>query len=326
MGGRRRLVGMEHPCPNTACKSLRTVKAGFFHRSSDHCSVQRYRCKDCGTCFSDATGAPEFLQKKRYLNDDVLYHLASSVSQNRLALLLHTTRKTIAHKLQFLGSLCKTHDAALLSGQPPADSVQFDELETFEHTKCKPISVALAVEENTRRILGFEVSQMPATGKLAKTSQQKYGKRKDERCAGLKRLFQNISPFCAPKLSLLSDQCPRYAPVVAATLGAEDGRTVTYAQVKGARGCSTGQGELKKLVHDPLFSLNHTCAMLRANINRLVRRTWNTTKKITCLENHLHIYMHYHNTVLQPQAAERAARRAERRRALSEMALALAPA
>lgn len=262
------------------------------------------------------------MQKKRYLNDDVLYLLSSCASQNRLALLLHTNRKTIARKLLFLGSLCKTHDAAFLATQPKADFVQFDELETFEHTKCKPISVALAVEAQTRRILGFEVSQMPATGRLAKTSQQKYGPREDCRKAGLERLFRSISPFCAPKVSLLSDQCPRYAPVVAATIGAEEGRTVEYTQVKGARGCSTGQGELKKLVQDPLFSLNHTCAMLRANINRLVRRTWNTTKKITCLENHLHIYMHYHNTVLQPLAANKAARRAARRKALSEMALA----
>ncbi|MGZ3809720.1 MAG: transposase, partial [Bacteriovorax sp.] len=59
-----------------------------------------------------------------------------------------------------------------------------------------------------------------------------------------------------------------------------------------------GQGELKKVHYDPLFKINHTCAMLRYRINRLVRRTWCTTKKIEMLENHLQIYIAYHNKYL----------------------------
>jgi len=38
----------------------------------------------------------------------------------------------------------------------------------------------------------------------------------------------------------------------------------THRTVKGRRGSIAGQGELKKIGFDPLFSLNHTCAMLRA--------------------------------------------------------------
>jgi hypothetical protein len=64
---------------------------------------------------------------------------------------------------------------------------------------------------------------------------------------------------------------------------------------KGQRGCVVGQGELKALGFDPLFSLNHTAAMLRANINRLFRRTWNTTKKPMCLTYHIAIYVFFHN-------------------------------
>jgi hypothetical protein len=71
-----------------------------------------------------------------------------------------------------------------------------------------------------------------------------------------------------------------------------------HARHLGGRGCITGQGELKKLRFDPLFSLNHTCAMLRANINRLFRRTWCTTKKKERLEQHLWVYMDFHNRVL----------------------------
>jgi hypothetical protein len=42
--------------------------------------------------------------------------------------------------------------------------------------------------------------------------------------------------------------------------------------------------------------------MLRANVNRLFRRTWCTTKKAQALVHHLAIYADYHNSVLTDQA------------------------
>ena len=66
-----------------------------------------------------------------------------------------------------------------------------------------------------------------------------------------------------------------------------------FRQYKGARSSIAGQGELKKNYFDPLFKINHTCAMLRANINRLFRRTWCTTKRPDMLKNHLDIYIYF---------------------------------
>ena len=50
---------------------------------------------------------------------------------------------------------------------------------------------------------------------------------------------------------------------------------------------------------DPIFSLNHTCAMLRANICRLIRKTWCTTKKRERLVDHIAIYTYLHNRSLK---------------------------
>jgi sugar phosphate permease len=71
-----------------------------------------------------------------------------------------------------------------------------------------------------------------------------------------------------------------------------------FTMSQGQRGSSTGQGELKKIKFDPLFSLNHTCAMLRANVSRLFRKTWCTTKRPDQLRAHLMIYAEYHNSQL----------------------------
>jgi hypothetical protein len=70
-----------------------------------------------------------------------------------------------------------------------------------------------------------------------------------------------------------------------------------YERFKGERGSVAGQGELKKVYRDPLFAINHTCAILRANINRLIRKTWCTTKKKDNLQRHLDLFIAYFNTV-----------------------------
>jgi hypothetical protein len=110
---------------------------------------------------------------------------------------------------------------------------------------------------------------------------------------GLKRLFERISKALDPEVSFLSDEDPLYPTVVRRYFPGSD-----HVRHPGGRGCISGQGELKKKAFDPLFSLNHTCAMLRANINRLVRRTWCTTKKPECLRQHIAVYVEFHNTVL----------------------------
>ena len=90
-----------------------------------------------------------------------------------------------------------------------------------------------------------------------------------------------------------SDQNPHYPGDVKRHFPECEHRTF-----KGRRGAIVGQGELKKIGFDPLFCLNHTCAMIRDNVNRLKRKTWATTKKAQRLAAHLVLYAHFHNEVL----------------------------
>jgi hypothetical protein len=171
--------------------------------------------------------------------------------------------------------------------------LQFDDLETSEHTKLKPLSVTLAVEKQSRTILGFEVSQMPAKGVLARKSVKKYGYRADHRPIARELLFSRIKPKMERDATIESDSNPHYVNDVKRHFP-----NATHKSYMGGRGAVVGQGELKKLKFDPLFSLNHTCAMFRANINRLFRKTWCTTKKLENLARHIEIYMYFHNQVL----------------------------
>jgi len=276
-------------CPHDGLR----VKFGGYYRKSDRKFVLRYRCLNCKRTFSGASFQPERFQKKRHLNEPIRLLLCSGLSQRRLSLLLKIHRVTVARKLEFLSLQARLRQAQFLKKfeRSPLSKVQFDEMETHLHTKLKPLSLALAVCENSRTILSIKVSSMPAKGHLAEKSRKKFGPRLDERGKSMRELFSEISPYLKKTAILTSDENPKYP-----------GWLKPYAwkhkTVKGRRGCVVGQGELKKIGYDPLFSLNHTSAMIRANVNRLFRKTWCTTKCENALRNHLSLYMDFHNRIL----------------------------
>ncbi len=270
------------------------IRFGEFYRKSDSQWVQKYRCNTCLKVFSRALFNRCYRQNKRNKNEILRKLLSSGVSQRRSAKILCLSRTTVSRKFIFLSQKAKIKFLSLNSKFNPCKVLEFDDLETFEHTKCKPLSVTMAIEYKTRRIVGFEVSQMPAKGHLAKKAFKKYGPRQDQRNEGRRRLFKYLQKLIDSSALIKSDQNPHYPRDVA-----EFFPNCRHQTVKGRRGCVTGQGELKSGGFDPLFSLNHTYAKCRADMNRLFRRTWCTTKKKEGLINHLYLYADYHNENLK---------------------------
>ena len=299
---------MKLNCPHPKCieaqsnglKTRSVVRNGSFYRKSDSRRIKRYVCKACGHYFSRSTLQRSYYQKARRLTQPLSQLLVSGVSQRRAALILRVNRKTVVRRFRFIANEAKIKHLKWLQplSHTPIRSVQFDDLETSEHTKLNPLSVALAVEPNTRKILSFEVSRMPARGLLADLARKKYGHRADDRAQGWERLFKGLTPYIAANAEWKSDSNPHYPSHLKKHFPQSK-----HSTVKGGRGAITAQGELKKLRFDPIFSLNHTCAMLRANLNRLFRRTWCTTKTINGLVDHLSIYIEYHNRVLTTHAS-----------------------
>ena len=143
---------------------------------------------------------------------------------------------------------------------------------------------------------------MPAKGRLAAISIKKYGYRKDRRRHGLSYILERVATVAAPNLTVKSDQCPRYPKAVRKHLPGS-----VHVAYKGRRGCVVGQGELKAGGFDPLFSLNHTCAMYRDNLKRLSRRTWCTTKRPDRLQCLVAIYACVHNAIIEQTSRTRGA-------------------
>jgi transposase-like protein len=295
---------MKIHCPRPECSSRQFpspkkrlfVRNGFFFRKSDSRSIRRYLCNCCGKQFSNSTFTPNYYQKQRRITDPLRVLMSSNFTQRRAALELGVTRKTISRRYRYLSRQGKIEQKQWLEknySDQKLEAVQFDDLETSEHTKCKPLSVCLAVDPKTYQILSFQVSAMPARGLLAKVSREKYGYRKDERAQGWNQMFTELQPFVEANAVWKSDDNPHYPRHLKKLFP-----KALHKPSKGGRGYHLGQGELK-IGYDPLFAINHACAMLRANLSRLVRRTWTTTKNRQGLIDHLSIFVPYYNQVLK---------------------------
>ena len=290
---------MKPDCPH--CKSIsenkvlppKIIRFGSFYRTSDSRRVQRFRCRNCRKGFSLATFHPCYRQHKRQMNEILRRELVSNVSMRRSALILNLSRTTVARKLKFLAEQARIKFAEKMQEHVPSKIIEFDDLETFEHSRYKPVAITLAVEYKTRKILGFATASMPPKGRTAKAGFKKYGFRKDERNFRRDEMLKSIAGYVEPNVLIKTDEHPQYPASIRKIFP-----KASHSQYRSRRAHHTGQGELKTGGFDPIFSLNHTCAMLRANICRLIRKTWCTTKIMARLNDHLAIYAEFHNSVL----------------------------
>ena len=184
---------MKRDCPYCLSSKEKVSNHGHFVRASDHRMMARYYCTHCCKSFSQATFQQCYRQKKRKLHPRIRELINSTVSQRRIARILKISRTTVARKIKLLGLHSDFKNLKYFHSRSLVTHFQFDDLETFEHTKCKPLSITMAVETETRKIIGYEISRMPAKGKLAKIARKKYGYREDERKKRRDLLFKDLS-------------------------------------------------------------------------------------------------------------------------------------
>ena len=104
----------------------------------------------------------------------------------------------------------------------------------------------------------------------------------------MKKICPNFE--CKSELDVIKDGL--YAKYISKYL-----HSCEYKTYEGGRSCVAGQGELKRKGFDPLFAINHTCAMFRDSINRLVRKSWCSTKDVQKLQQQVDIFVAYYNFV-----------------------------
>lgn len=276
-------------CPH--CGDSNFIKKGYFYKKISKTYIPRYRCTNCRKSFSTRTLSLTFQQKRPDFNKFIFLSLVSGVSMRKTAANLNCSYRTVYKKFLWMANIAdKEHAMQKFS----TDEIQFDEMESIEHTKLKPLTICLAVS-NDYKILGARVGKTPAKGHLADLSIKKYGFRSNESSEKMIHLLSNLKKQLLVSPKLLKSDAKLSYKMIANELFPD-----THHQQFVSRNHKDKKREMKyhskeKRIFDPLFALNQRCAKLRDHIKRLTRRSWCTTKRPDHLEKHLMLYIARNN-------------------------------
>ena len=284
-------------CPSHASGHFTWRRKGFFLRKCDGRWVQRFRCGECRKTFSTQTFRFDYRLHKPRLHLALWRDLVSKTTHRQSARTLGCSRGTVADRLRRMGRHCEQVHRRMLaragSRSPLAGPFQLDELETFEHNRrLSPVTVPVVVEKGSLFVVHQQCAPLPARGRLSPRDRQK--KRLRDETEGVRRSGSRAAVEAC--LSALAGAAPK-GPVL---LESDAKRTYPgcAARALGSR-CMHRQlsSKFKASKWDPLFTVNHTLALMRDGVSRLVRRTWAAAKERAILETHLWIWVVYRNYI-----------------------------
>lgn len=271
-------------CPYKACSEHVSAspkffrKRGYFKPQCRSGPQSRYQCKACLRTFSNRTAADDARQRKPQINQLLPLLIGSGVTLRRAAKILKCAYNTIASRQPMLALRARLlHEKALLDPANATSRIEFDEIETFEHSRHKNLTIALAVRGKNGFILSAKAGRIPSCAANPKAGQAGY------------RWTANQSPQACLAALAEAGRAARPGVVVAF-----DGKTTYPGHAKAAiPGCapqgaksSSGSGNW-----DPIWKVNHACARMRADLACMARRTWSTTKKMARLQDRLDIWI-----------------------------------
>jgi len=274
-------------CPDLNCSGRVFIKKGFHVVLRLNQKFRKFQCKSCDRYFSSRTFKADYRHKKMDLNPIFARLLSEGNSLRGISRILGLTYFNTYKKFLWFKGLVDEHQKSLRFS---AEEIQFDELETIHHTKCKPINIILVLNEKYQ-LISAKVAEMPAKGRLAEFSRKKYGPRKNEQKEKLNKAFSEVQiRLTNSPLRVKSDAHPVYRKIVEKHF--PDSKYQQFIRKKKKDKMRERMHEkLFKKQFDPIFAINHKCAVLRDRIKRLVRRNWCTTKKVENLQLHLDIFI-----------------------------------
>jgi hypothetical protein len=261
--------------------------------------VQRYQCKRCKKTFSQQTFRVDRGLHRPSLDRQVFMGLVSKVSQRQMTRDHHCGRGSIARRMKRYGEHCRAfHQLALRKRERALaweGHFQLDELETYEtDRRLKPVTVPLLVHMPSRCVLHTAVGMLPARKPLSPRKQKQLErieaedgkKRTSESHAKVSECFEVLKTILPTEGPVLvgTDEKPTYGAILKEKFGERLVHQRTHSKEP-------------RTFMNPLFLVNHTFAMLRDGLGRLVRRNWGATKERQKLGWHLWLYIGWRNYV-----------------------------
>ena len=149
-------------CPK--CFSEDFAKKGWLKNKKENKKIRQYKCKNkkCKARFSINSIKDTKWQKKPDLNQKIMDLYCEGTTLRGISRILKISYNTVVEKWRFMASKARIkHLTTLEFGEIVTKYIQFDQMETFEHTKEKPLGIALSIRPKTGQILSAKVCRIP---------------------------------------------------------------------------------------------------------------------------------------------------------------------
>ena len=298
-------------CPFPDCREhqplgkYRYQRRGSYRRSCDGAVVPRFSCSTCGRRYSRQTFRFNYRWWRPHVHHELFRLFVSKVTQRQAARITGLSRCTVVRRMRALGPQCHRYHLACLARSPGlAGAFLMDELETFETDRLvRPVTVPVLMQARTLFVVHAETAPLPPRGRLdvfrqlrKERDERLFGKRRSGSRAAVRSTLEKLREALASGiyLDILTDRKSSYRRLVKEVFR---WRFSSHVQVLSTE---------RRSRSNPLFPINHTLAMLRDGVSRLVRRSWGASKLRTRLDEHLWIWIAYRNYVRGITARETA--------------------
>lgn len=292
---------------------------GKVYLKLDRKFIQRYRCKTCKKSFINQERLERNLKEKLYSKrKDISELYCMGTSLRDLSKNLEITRKTVMRKLDLISNELeeKFRDFETYNFNSHYENnhqlrpiIVFDEMETYEHTKLKPLSLTIAYDVVNKKIIDIQVATFFPKGRFISELQRKphlrikyelaKRNREDNRTAKTRSVLENVKKYIS---------CNSHQP-----LFITDGRASYRSQLREVFQDSPFEHEVissKELVENYIktnkygfgqknirlkASFDALCTTMRAKISRLRRDSFIHTKKVANLQKTLFLFMNHWN-------------------------------
>ena len=263
-----------------------SFKRGYYYTKHNHDYWNpRYTCYNCGARFSSHSDRANKGQKKPEMNAEIFQWICSGLTMNQISENFKIHKRTIQRKIKWLSEQAIiVHQKALASNELKAAQVQLYEIEAYEHTPLKPLSVIVAINAKTSQILDMRVATRCAPERLLEASIAKYGKRIDTRMSVVADMVKSIAMVLDSDATVTCE---------AETVLATAIRSILNESVVVEVAVSIDSSNVRK--KDPLFAVKALCNSLKTDIAVLGPRNMAALKSAETLQDLLNIYIAFNN-------------------------------
>ena len=288
-------------CPKPYCaahtgQGFTFQRRGSYRRKCDGLVVPCFSCNTCGGHFSRQTFRFNYRWWRPTAHLELFRLFVSKVTLRQAARITGYSRVTVAARVRSMGAHCRRwHRQALAKCPGLSGAFLLDELETFEADRLvKPVTVPVLIQKRSLFVVDLQTAPLPSRGRLGPYHQLRklrheelHGKRRSGSRRAVEQCFQELRRVLEPRaaLELVTDRKSSYRTLIRRTFG--------QFPCNHARVSSRARRDRR----NPLFPINHTLAMMRDGVSRLVRRSWGAAKLRDRLEEHLWIWAAYRNYV-----------------------------